>query len=64
MNGNMTPTQPPWERPWVGKATYFASVKILDDSKVQVLLALPFCLHGVGQELPEGPIRPLQQLIV
>ena len=56
--------QSPWEMPRVGRATYLASVKVLDDGEVQVLLALPFCLHGVGQELPEGPIRPFQQLII
>ena len=45
-------------------ATYLASVKVLDDGEVQVLLALPFRLHGVGQEFPEGPVRPFQQLII
>lgn len=64
MKGNMTATQPRWVRPQVGRATYFASVKVLDDGKMQVFLALPFCLHGVGQELPKGPVRPFQQLIV
>lgn len=48
----------------VARAAYFASVKVLDDGEVQVLLALPFCLHGVGQELPEGPVRPFQQLVI
>lgn len=55
------------ERTWrsqVARAAYFASVEVLDDGEVQVFLALPFCLHGVGQELPEGPVRPLQQLII
>lgn len=47
-----------------GTATYFASVEVLDDGEVQVLLALPFGLHGVGQELPEGPMGPFQQLII
>lgn len=56
--------QSPCKMPRVGGATYLASVKVLDDGKVQVLLALPFCLHGVGQELPERPIRPFQQLII
>lgn len=57
-----------WQSPWEGTqgtgATYLASVKVLDDGEVQVLLALPFRLHGVGQELPEGPVRPFQQLII
>lgn len=44
--------------------TYFASVEVLDDGEVQVLLALPLGLHGVGQEFPEGPIGPLQQLVI
>lgn len=55
------------ERTWrarVARAAYFASVEVLDDGEMQVLLALPFCLHGVGQELPEGPVRPLQQLVI
>jgi hypothetical protein len=56
--------QSPQKGLWTGKPTYFASVEVLDDGEVQVLLALPFCLHGVGQELPEGPIGPFEQLVI
>lgn len=31
---------------------------------MQVLLPLPLALHGVVEELPERPVRPLQQLVV
>lgn len=47
-----------WQSPWEGTqgtgATYLASVKVLDDGEVQMLLALPFRLHGVGQNSRRG----------
>lgn len=42
------------------EATYFASVEVLDDGQVEKLLPLPLRLHGVCQELPQGPVRPFQ----
>lgn len=43
---------------------HLAPVEVLDDGEVQVLLALPLGLQGVGQELPEGPVGPFQKLVV
>lgn len=43
---------------------YLSPIKVLNDGQMETLLTLPLSLHGVGEKLPERPIRPLQQLIV
>ena len=43
---------------------HLAPVEVLDDGQVQLLLALPLGLHGVAEELAQGPVRPLQQLVI
>lgn len=43
---------------------YLSPIKVLNDGQMETLLTLPLCLHGVVEEFPERPIRPLQQLIV
>lgn len=43
---------------------YLSPIEVLNDGQMETLLALPLCLHGVVEKLPEGPIRPFQQLIV
>lgn len=44
--------------------TYFPPVEVVDDGEVEALFPLPLALHGVAQELPQGPLSPLQQLVV
>lgn len=43
---------------------HLSPVKVLDDGQVQVLLPLPLALHGVVEELAQGPVGPLQQLVI
>lgn len=44
--------------------TCLALVEVVEDFTTQVLLALPLTLTRVMEEIPQGPVLPLQQLPV
>lgn len=46
------------------KSTRLALVEVVEYFTTQVLLALPLALTGVVEEIPQGPVLPLQQLPV
>lgn len=45
-------------------STCLALVEVVQNLAAQVLLALPLALTGIVEEVPEGPVLPLQQLPV
>lgn len=58
---NKLPFPDPLSKTWL---FYLSPIKVLNDGQMETLLTLPLCLHGVAEEFPEWPIRPLQQLVV
>lgn len=46
------------------KWTCLSLVEVVQDFTAEVLLALPLALTGVVEEVPQGPVLPLQQLPV
>lgn len=48
----------------IKKFTCLALVEVVEDFTTQVLFALPLALTGIVEEIPQGPVLPLQQLPV